>query len=420
VKAVITGLGVAAPNGIGTEAYWAATLAGQSGIGPITFFDATPYPVRLAGEVTGLSLAGYIPRKLRAQADHVTHLALAATMMALDDAGVDPAQQSAFDMGVIAANSSGGIMYGERGLQRLWSQGPAYVSAYMSIACFYAATAGQISIRHGMRGPCLILTSEQAGGVDAAGHARRQVRRGTPLVVTGGTDASLSPGGLASQIATRMLSPCPDPARAYVPFDAAASGYVLGIGGAMLLLESETNARQRGATRIYGELAGYAATFDPANGDGEPEGPAEPHDPPRGAGRFSRLGRAAELALADAQVAPEQVDVVFADAWGRAELDRAEAEAITGIFGPFGVPVTAPKSMTGRLYAAGGALDLITALLAMRDSVLPPTINVTSLAPGCDIDLVTGAPREKPVQTALVLARGLGGFNAAAVLTSVN
>jgi act minimal PKS chain-length factor (CLF/KS beta) len=417
VNAVITGIGVAAPNGVGTEVYWAATLAGTSGIGPITFFDASPYPVRLAGEVND-DLTGYIPGKLRAQTDHMTHLALAATVMALDDAGVDPTGLPGFDMGVIAANSSGGIMYGQRELQRLWSQGPAYVSAYMSIAWFYAATAGQVSIRHGMRGPCVVVTSEQAGGIDSVGHARRQIRRGTPLVVTGGTDASLSPGGLAFQIATHMLSTQPDPVRAYLPFDAGACGYLPGNGGAMLLLEDEATARARGADRIYGELAGYAATFDPANGDGEPDGPIAPHDPPRGAGRRSRLRRAAELALADAQVTPEDVDVVFADAWGLPELDLAEAEAITGIFGPHGVPVTAPKTMTGRLYAGGGALDIATALLAMRDSVLPPTINVTSPAPGCELDLVTGAPREKPVRTALVLGRGLGGFNAAAVLTA--
>jgi act minimal PKS chain-length factor (CLF/KS beta) len=188
----------------------------------------------------------------------------------------------------------------------------------------------------------------------------------------------------------------------------------------MLVLEDESAARRRGAARIYGELAGYAATFDPPNGDGEPIGPVGPHDPPRGSASSSRLGRAAELAMADAGVTPEQVDVVFADAWGRPDLDRAEAEAIAKIFGPYGIPVTAPKSMTGRLYAGGGALDLATALLAMRDSVLPPTINVSSLAPGCEIDLVVGTAREQAVGTALVLARGLGGFNAAAVLTSVN
>jgi minimal PKS chain-length factor (CLF/KS beta) len=420
VKSVFTGIGVAAPNGVGTEVYWAATLAGRSGIAPITFFDPAPYPSRLAGEVTDLDPAAYIPGKLRAQTDHMTHLALSATVMALDDAGVDPAEQPGFDMGVIAANSSGGIMYGQRELQRLWSQGPSYVSAYMSIAWFYAATAGQISIRHGMRGPCLVVTSEQAGGVDAAGHARRQVRQGTPLVVTGGTDACLSPGGLAFLVASHLLSTCDDPARAYLPFDTDASGYVPGNGGAMLVLEDESAARRRGAARIYGELAGYAATFDPPNGDGEPIGPVGPHDPPRGSASSSRLGRAAELAMADAGVTPEQVDVVFADAWGRPDLDRAEAEAIAKIFGPYGIPVTAPKSMTGRLYAGGGALDLATALLAMRDSVLPPTINVSSLAPGCEIDLVVGTAREQAVGTALVLARGLGGFNAAAVLTSVN
>src|SRR5579862_2944902 len=203
--AVFTGIGVAAPNGVGTEEYWRATLAGRSGIRPIKLFDAGPYPVRLAGEVD-LDAGAYVPGKFRAQTDHMTQLAMSATVMALADAGVDPVQLPAFDMGVTVANSSGGIMYGQRELQRLWSQGPTYVSAYMSVAWFYAATAGQLSIRHGLKGPALVLAAEQAGGLDAAGHARRQLRRGTPLVLTGGSDASLSPSGLAFQIATGMLS----------------------------------------------------------------------------------------------------------------------------------------------------------------------------------------------------------------------
>ena len=413
----VTGLGVTAPNGVGTEEYWRATLAAESGIGPIKLFDAAPYPVRLAGEVA-LDPSEYVPGKFRAQTDHMTHLAMSATVMALGDAAAAPASLPEFDIGVTVANSSGGIMFGQRELQRLWSQGPTYVSAYMSVAWFYAATAGQLSIRHGLKGPAMVLAAEQAGGLDAVGHARRQIRRGTALMVAGGSDASLSPGGLAFQITTGMLSTRDDPSRAYLPFDTEASGYLPGNGGAILILESAAAATARGAPRLYGEVAGYAATFDPPVGDGEPDRAIEPYDPPRGNGRSPRLRRAAELAMADAGVTADQIDVIFADAWGVPGLDREEAAAITALFGPYGVPVTAPKTMTGRLYAGGGALDLVTALLAIRDSVIPPTVNVATLGSGIDLDLVLGTPRERRIRHALVLARGLGGFNSAVVVTA--
>ncbi|WP_369394160.1 ketosynthase chain-length factor [Streptomyces sp. CG1] len=416
-EAVITGVGVAAPNGVGTEEFWKATLAGRSGIGPIRLFDADPYPVKLAGEVE-LDAAAYIPGKFRVQTDHMTHLAMSATVMALEDAGVDPAELPEFDMGVTVANSSGGIMFGQRELQRLWSQGPTYVSAYMSVAWFYAATAGQLSIRHGMKGPALVLAAEQAGGLDTVGHARRQIRRGTPLMVTGGSDASLSPGGLAFQIATGMLSTEDDAARAYVPFDRDAKGYLPGNGGAVVVLEEAAAARTRGAPGRYGTVTGYAATFDPPAADDGLGPDARAYDPPRGSGRLPRLRRAAELALADAGIGPGDIDVVFADAWGLPGPDLEEATAITGLFGPRGVPVTAPKTMTGRLYAGGGAVDLVTALLAIRDRVIPPTVNVTTQAPGIDLDLVLDEPRPHTIKHALVLARGLGGFNSAVVLTA--
>jgi act minimal PKS chain-length factor (CLF/KS beta) len=265
--AVVTGVGVASPNGVGTEEYWRATLEGRSGIGPIRLFDAAPYPVRLAGEVD-FDPEAYIPGKFRAQTDQMTQLAMAATVMAFDDAALDPAAMPAFEMGVTVANSSGGIMFGQRELQQLWSQGPTYVSAYMSVAWFYASTAGQLSIRHGMKGPALVLASEQAGGLDAVGHARRQIRGGTPLMVTGGSDASLAPVGLAFQIATGMLSTRRDPSRAYLPFDRDANGYLPGNGGAILVLEDAAAAEARGAPGVYGEIAGYAATFDPPVDDG--------------------------------------------------------------------------------------------------------------------------------------------------------
>ncbi|WP_330439663.1 ketosynthase chain-length factor [Micromonospora sp. NBC_00821] len=397
---VVTGVGVAAPNGLGRDAFWAATVAGVGGIGPISRFDPSGYPAQLAGEVPGYEAAEHIPSRLMAQTDHMTRLSLTAAQWALADASVDPSALPEFGMGVVTASASGGFEFGHRELEKLWSKGSEHVSAYQSFAWFYAVNTGQISIRHGMRGPTGVLVTEQAGGLDAVAQARRQVRKGVQLVMTGGVDASLCPWGWTAQLANGLLSTGRDPATAYLPFDANASGYVPGEGGAILVLEDEHAAARRGAA-VYGVIAGYGATFDPRPGSGRPPG----------------LRRAAEMAVSDAGLTPADIDVVFADGAGVAELDRVEAEAITAVFGPRGVPVTAPKTMTGRLYSGGAALDLVSALLSIRHGVIPPTTNIRQPAEGLHLDLVRDVARETPVRAALVLARGYGGFNAAMVVT---
>ncbi|MEV6174987.1 ketosynthase chain-length factor [Streptomyces sp. NPDC051954] len=398
--AVVTGIGVAAPNGLGTEAWWAAVLRGESGIGPLTRFDASRYPARFAGEVPGFVAEDHVPSRLLSQTDQVTRLSLVAAEEALQDAGLDPAELPDYAAGAVTASSAGGFEFGQRELQALWSKGSQHVSAYQSFAWFYAVNTGQISIRHGLRGASGVLVSEQAGGLDAVGQARRQLRKGASVVVTGAVDSALCPWGWAAHLAEGRISVSDDPDRAFLPFSADASGYVPGEGGALLILEAADSARARGA-RTYGTVAGYASTFDPA--------------PQTGGG--SRLGAAAELALADAGVRADQVDVVFADGAGERDADRIEAEALGGLFGAYGVPVTAPKSMTGRLAAGGASLDLAAALLSLRDQVIPPTTGTQRPAEDCPLDLVTGTPRrDVELRTALVLARGRGGFNAAAVV----
>lgn len=398
MTAVVTGLGVAAPNGLGTDDFWKATLAGVSGIGPVGRFDAAGYPVRLAGEVPGFKAEDHLPGRLLPQTDHMTRLALVAADWALADADVDPAAWPEYDMGVVTASSSGGFEFGQGELQNLWSRGGQYVSAYQSFAWFYAVNTGQISIRNGMRGPSGVLVSDQAGGLDAVAQARRQVRKGSRLVVSGGVDGSVCPWGWVAQIAAQRMSECDDPARAYRPFAADATGHVTGEGGALLIVEDSASAAARGV-RVYGEIAGYAATFDPKPGSG----------------REPALERAIRNALADAELAPEQIGVVFADAAGVPALDRIEARALTAVFGPRGVPVTAPKTMTGRLLSGAASLDLAAALLALRDGVIPPTVNVEP-DPAYQLDLVLDAPREARFDAALVVARGYGGFNSALVV----
>ncbi|MCF3174876.1 ketosynthase chain-length factor [Streptomyces sioyaensis] len=395
--AVVTGIGVIAPTGLGTDAHWQAVLAGKTGIGALGRFDPSPYPVRLAGEVPGFDALETLPRRLVPQTDRWTHLALWAAQAALADAGIDPAALPEYSMAVVTASSSGGTEFGQHEMERLYRNGPSWVGAYQSIAWFYAATTGQISIRHGMRGPCGVLACEQAGGLDAIGQARRLLRDDVQLVVTGGTDASLCPYGLTAQLSGGHLSTVEDAARAYLPFDRDASGAVPGEGGAILVAQ---DASSLPAGAGYGTIAGYAAGFDP----------------PPGSPRPPVLRRTLERALDDAGTAPGEVDVVFADGSGVPARDRTEARAIGAVFGPRGVPVTVPKALTGRLYGGGAALDVATALLALRDGVIPHTAGTTRPAPGYDIDLVTGAPRYRPLRVAVVLARGYGGFTSAMVL----
>ena len=399
-RAVITGLGVVAPNGIGTDKWWKATQAGKSGIGRIKHFDPSGYSTQLAGEVDGFEPEDWIDRRLMMQTDRWTWMALAAAQMALDDASIDPAASDPYSMSVITASSSGGNEFGQKEIQALWEKGPGFVGAYQSIAWFYAATTGQISIKHGMKGACGVVIAEGAGGLEALAHARRTIRRRIDTVVSGGLEAPIGPYALTCQLGNGLLTTTNGSDPAYRPFDERAAGYVPGEGGAILMVEHLDAARSREAPQIYAEIAGYGATNDAYHW-------AKPNPDGR------QFARALRIALDDAGVAPGDVDVVFADAAGWPESDAIEARAIREVVGD--VPVTAPKTMVGRLYAGGASLDVAAAVLAMRDGVIPPTINVEQPADGIDLDLVTEA-REAEVRTALIAARGFGGFNSALVL----
>lgn len=401
VRPAVTGIGVVAPTGIGADRHWAATLAGRRGIDRITRFDSAGYPVTVAGEVRDFVSTEHVPSRLLVATDLWTHFALAATVLALRDSDLERAALDPYDIAVITASSSGGNAFGQKEIESLWARGPEHVTVYQSIAWFYAATTGQISIRHGMKGPCGVVVSEQAGGLDALYLARRALRDGSRAVVSGGTEAPIGPYALTCQIAGGLLSDDGDPATAYRPFAPDARGHVPGEGGAILVVEDLDDAVRRGAPRVYGLVAGCASGFDP----------------PPGSGRPPALARVIRAALADAGCTPGEIGVVFADAAGTPEADAREVEALAAVFGPRGVPVTAPKTTTGRLYAGGAALDVATALLAIRDGVIPPTAGVR-LPPDHPLDLVTGAPREARLRAALVVSRGHGGFTSAAVIAA--
>ncbi len=311
----------------------------------------SPYPVKIAGELPGFVDEEHIPSRLLPQTDRITRIAMMAAQEALTDAGADLDTLPPYSAGVITASSAGGAETGQRALAALWGRGPAHVSAYQPAAYFHAAGPAQIAIHHHLNGPASTIISEQAGAIDALARARRRIRHGATLMITGGIDSTLCPWGWAAHLAGGHLSPTPDPTHAYRPFDTHADGHLIGEGGALLVLEDTHHAARRGHAG-YGIIAGYAATFD---------GPGQP-----------RLQQACELALHDAHMTPAHIDVVFADAAAHPAADHTESTALTTLFGPHAVPVTAPKTMTGRLGAGGAALDLAAALMALRHRIIPP------------------------------------------------
>ncbi|MFI7426272.1 beta-ketoacyl synthase N-terminal-like domain-containing protein [Micromonospora sp. NPDC049836] len=401
-RAVVTGIGVVAPTGVGADVHWDAVLAGTRRIGPITLFDPAGYPTRVAGEVPEFDPAGFSDTRQRVQTDRWTHLGFAATRLALADAGLPEQSPDPYQWAVTLASSSGGNLFGQRELQRLWGGPSRTVGAYQSIAWFYAASVGQLSIRHQLKGPCGVTVSESAGGLDSLAHAVRTIRRGTPLVVAGATECPLSPYALACQLRSGLLSDVADPERAYRPFDAGATGYVPAEGGAVFVVEELGHALARGA-RIYGEITGWAATHDaaPTDPDGEP-------DP-------THYARALRLALDRAAVRPHDVDVIWPDALGVPAYDRAEAAALRAVFGPTTPPVTTQKPLTGRAHQGGSALDAATALLAFQHGLLPASAGPEQPAPGCELTFLR-RPRPPRSRIALVGARGFDGFNSALVL----
>lgn len=400
-RAVVTGLGVVAPNGIGVEAFWKAVAAGDSCLAPIGRQGCRHLPLRVAGEVNGFEASQTIEETYLVQTDRFTHFAMAAAAMALDDARLSGADiDSPHSVGVVTAAGSGGGEFGQRELQNLWGQGPRHVGPYQSIAWFYAAATGQISIRSGFKGPCGVVAGDEAGGLDALAHAAREVRRGTDTLVAGAAEAPLAPYSIVCQLGYRELSRADDPARAYRPFTSEACGFVPAEGGAMLVLEDQRAADERGVAG-RATVAGHGATFTGAS---------------RWEASRGGLARAISDALEEAGCRAQDVDVVFADALGVPEADRAEALALADALGRHAqrVPVTAPKAGVGRAYCAAAVLDAVAAVLAMEQGLIPPTPNVSDICH--DLDLVTGRARSAELCTALVLSRGLMGSNTALVL----
>jgi act minimal PKS chain-length factor (CLF/KS beta) len=396
---VVTGLGAIAPSGIGQKEIWGAALSGDSAIAPIATFDASRYPSRLIGQLADFRPDDHFSSRIIAQTDRVTQFALLASDEAVTDADVTLSALDPERVGVVTSNATGGFEFTHREMAKLWTQGPDTVSVYQSFAWFYAVNTGQISIRHGVKGPSGVLCGEQAGGLDAIGHGARIIRRGADMALAGGFESSFDPWGWVSHCASGRVSTAQRPEDAYLPFDSRAAGYVPGEGGALLVLEDLARFRERSDATPYGRIAGQASTFDPP-----------------GPGPATGLERAIRAALVQAGREPAEVGFVVADAAGLPELDRGEADALAKVFGRHALPVTAPKSAVGRLMGGGGPLDAVYALMALRDNVIPPTAHTQDVPESYGLDLVVGTARPCVADAALVLARGVGGFNSALLI----
>lgn len=403
-EAVITGLGVVTPAGTGIPAFWEGMLSGRSFITPLTRFDPTRFASKVAGTVKDLDPASFLDPRIVIQTDRWTHFDLACAQQAIGDAGVQIRDEAPEKVGAVFAAGTGGNEYGQQQLHICGSQGPKHVSVYLSIAWFYAASIGQVSICHKIRGYGRNICAEAAGGPIALGHAAKIIAQGMcDVVIAGGSEAPLTPYTFASHLASGLLSPECGP-HAYRPFDVTRQGAIVGEGGAGFCIESREHAAKRDA-HIYAEIAGWGQSFDGILTRG-----------PAADGRS--YARAIEQALQRAQLNPEEIDWIICDGLGTQEGDIAEVRALQRVFGAVlkHIPASAPKSMIGRLFNGGSTVDIACAILGLQNSVVLPTVGVRQLDPNCPLDYVPDTPRAKRLRHVLVGARGFGGFNSAIIL----
>lgn len=405
-RVVITGLGIISPVGTGVKKFWSNLLEGQSGIGPITKFDASELPAQIAGEVKDFQVEDYIDKKEARRMDLFTQYAVACAKMAVEDSGIDLEQVDLDRVGVILGSGIGGIATMEEQHKVLMNKGINRVSPFMVPMMIVNMAAGQISIHLGAKGPNITVVSACASGTNAVGDAFKLIQRGdSDVVISGGTEASVTPLSFAGFCSMRALSTRNDePTKASRPFDKERDGFVMGEGSAILILESLDHAQKRGA-HIYAEVLGYGATADAHH----ITAPA-----PEGEG----AARAMWAALNDARLKPEQIGYINAHGTSTELNDKFETLAIKQVFGAAAskVPVSSTKSMTGHLLGAAGALELAVSALAIKDSQIPPTINYDHPDPDCDLDYVPNVKREKEIKYALSNSLGFGGHNATVIL----
>ncbi|MFT0744109.1 beta-ketoacyl-ACP synthase II [Synechococcus sp. RC10A2] len=401
-RVVITGLGAITPLGNSPGEFWQGLLAGRSGIGPITHFDASRHECRIAGEVKGFDPLDYLDRKDVKRTDRFVHLALAATQQALEDAQFRITHLNAEQVGVVLGSGIGGIRVLEEQQTIYLQKGPDRCSPFMVPMMIANMAAGHVAIHFGAKGPNFCTVTACASGSNAIGDAFRLLQRGeVQAVIAGGTEAAVTPLSVAGFSAMKALSTRNHaPEQACRPFDRDRDGFVMGEGAGILLLEELEHARARGA-KIYAEIVGYGLTCD-----------AHHITNPAPAGEGA--ARAMRLALKDAGIQPDQVQHINAHATGTPVGDVAEVQAIRAVFGEHAprLAISATKSMTGHLLGGAGGVATVATALAIHHGWVPPTLNLDNLDPECEgLDFVPHRARQMAVDVALVNAFGFGGHN---------
>ena len=408
-RVVVTGLGIVSPVGIGLDASWSAILAGRSGIGPITRFDASGFPVRIVGEVKDFDVTKWLSAKEARRYDTFVHYGLVAAMEAIRHAGLEGWTGDKERAGVSIGSGIGGLPMIEETHLAYLNGGLRKVSPFFVPGTIINMISGLLSIHYGYKGPNLATVTACSTANHSIGEAARLIEYGdADLMVAGGAESTVSPLGIGGFIAARALSHRnDDPATASRPWDKDRDGFVLGEGAGVVVLEELEHAKARGAT-IYCELTGYGMSADahhitapPDDGDGA---------------RRSMLN-----ALKNARMAPTDIDYINAHGTSTPIGDLAECTAVERAFGEHAhkLAVSSTKSMTGHLLGAAGGVEAVFTVLALRDQVSPPTINLQNQDPQCDLDYVANAARKMPIRAALSNSFGFGGTNATLVFVGI-
>lgn len=405
-RVAITGLGAVTPLGLNVDAYWEGLLAGKSGVAPIALFDASEYTSRIAAEVKDFSPVDYIDVRLAKRLDRFAQFAVVAAIEAVADSGLDLSREDPRRAGVLVGSGIGGLGEMESQHTRLSKRGPAKLSPFLVPRLMMNAAAGQISIYFGLRGPSFAIASACASATHSLGEAAWIIRRGdAEIMLSGGAESANTPLGLGGFCALKALSTRnDDPLHASRPFDADRDGFVLGEGGAVVVLEEYEHARARCA-RIYAELVGYGASDD-AHHLTAPD--------PKATGAVEAM----QYALADAGIEPDQVSYINAHGTSTQLNDAMETLAIKKVFGDHArkVTISSTKSMTGHLLGGSGAIELVACAKAVENDVVPGTMNLENPDPVCDLDYTPRAAREIKVDVALSNSFGFGGHNGCLVV----
>jgi 3-oxoacyl-[acyl-carrier-protein] synthase II len=400
-RVVVTGLGAVTPVGNDVATTWQGLLAGQSGAAPITRFDASQFKVRFACEVKGLEIGSYMDRKEAKRTDLYTQYAVAAAVQAMQDAGLEAGRFVPEDCGVIIGSGIGGLRTMEDQHTVYLESGPGRISPFYIPMFISDIAAGVVSMRFGAKGPNFGMVSACATSAHAIGEAFRTIQYGdADVMIAGGSEAAVTPmaiGGFANMGALSTRNDAPE--RASRPFDAQRDGFVLGEGAGVVILEALEHAQQRGA-RIYGEVAGYGATGDAYHLTGQPEA-------------HEGLQRSMRKAMKDGGIALADVDYINAHGTSTPLNDPNESRGIEAVFGEQArvLSISSTKSATGHMLGAAGAVEFIACTLAMRDGMVPPTINYESRDPECVLDYTPNVPKARRVDVALSNSSGFGGHN---------